>query len=300
MKKIFFLIIAINSLFGVSAFEAGDLDSPNPYGLTKDEKYILKNKTDIQHLKNLIKSQQDTIKEQDKSLKRLKLQFLNYKMKMDTISQKLDGMSTIFPSFEKYNQEIISLKEDLNATNTIVFSLKDQINQLQTNIESNDKLDKENMKIVIGLVEQLAKRLDSMNRKVIKRLSDFRTLPKDVIFSRAVSELKSRHFNRANAMFDYLYKHNYQPAKSLFYLGEVAYRIGQYSTALSYYKKAVKNGLKDDKLTPSLLYHTGYSFEKLNQPGIAKKSYLKLLKDYPNSIFVTYAKKRLQNLENDK
>jgi TolA-binding protein len=98
-------------------------------------------------------------------------------------------------------------------------------------------------------------------------------------------------------MFKYLVKENYKLATSLFYLGEIEYKFARYKTALGFYKKSIQAYSKPTKFTPTLLYHTGYSLEKIGNKEAAKKSYLKLIHDYPNSIFVKYSKKRIQNLE---
>jgi TolA-binding protein len=296
MKKIFFLIILVSSAFAISAFEAGDLDSPNPYGLTKDEKYIWQNKQDIKHLQQLINAQQKIITSQSKDLKRLKLQFLNYKMKVDSLSQKVDGISSMFPSFDSYKQQIQSLKDDLNSTNVILFSLKDEINKLKENVDNNKKLNDQNMQVMVGLVESLAKKIDGINKKLSQKPKDFRSLAKSKILTKAINLYKNGKYNEASDMFDYLYKNKYKPATSLFYLGEIAYKQGRYKIALSYYKKSITLYPKPTKFTPILLYHTGYSFERLNKYAIAKKSYQKIIKDFPKSAFAKYAQKRLQKL----
>ena len=54
MKRLLILPLFISfSLAEPSAFEAGNLDSDTPYGLTKDEKYIWQNKQDIKKLKEI-------------------------------------------------------------------------------------------------------------------------------------------------------------------------------------------------------------------------------------------------------
>jgi hypothetical protein len=61
MKKLLFLLPLL--LFAdVDPFNAGNLNSPNPYGLTRDEKAILKNKNEIDKNKNSIKKLEDEIK----------------------------------------------------------------------------------------------------------------------------------------------------------------------------------------------------------------------------------------------
>jgi TolA-binding protein len=288
MKKfiIFFFIIFLNA--DPSAFEAGDLDSNNPYGLTKDEQYIWKNKQDIKQLQKLVESQQKIIKAQQKSLSTLKLQFLNYKMKVDTISQQLDGIKTVLPDLDTMNNELASLKQDLNATNVILFKLKDDV-------DNNKKLNEKNINTIVGLIEKLAKRIDKIQNT--KTEVDFRLWSKSKIFTKAVDYYHKSKLAKAKEMFLYLYNQKYKLGQTAFYLGEINYKFAYYKNALAYYKKSIQN-TKDMKIyyMDDLLYHTGYSLEKIGNKEAAKKSYLKLIHDFPKSIFVKFAKKRLKNL----
>jgi len=298
MKKISLFLIVTNLLVAApSAFLAGDIDSPNPYGLTKDEKYIWQNKQDIKTLQNIVHQQQKIISEQTKDLNKIKLQFLNYKMKIDTISQQLDGIKTILPNVNAINLNIQTLKQDLNATNSLMFSLKDEVNNLKNDIAQNKKVNNHNINTIINLVENLAKKIDKANIDINNKKNDFTNLPKSKILSKAIYYFNKSQFSKASKMFNYLYKQNYKKATILFYLGEIEYKKGLYKNALSFYKNSIKTYSKPTKFTPTLLYHTGYSLEKLGNKEAAKKSYLKLINDFPKSIFVKYSKKRLDNLE---
>jgi len=97
-----------------------------------------------------------------------------------------------------------------------------------------------------------------------------------------------------------LYEKKYRLSETLFYLGEIKYRTAHYKESLAFYKKSISNTKKTTYFTDDLLYHTGYSFEKLHNKEAAKKSYMKLINDFPNSIFIKYAKSRLKNLEKSK
>jgi TolA-binding protein len=83
----------------------------------------------------------------------------------------------------------------------------------------------------------------------------------------------------------------------LFYLGEINYKNSKFKDAISFYKKSTQYLKKTQYFTDDLLYHTGYAFEKLKNYDAAKKSYLKLIHDFPKSTLAKYAKKRLENLE---
>ena len=299
MKKLLLLAVANFLLAAPSAFLAGDLDSPNPYGLTKDEKYIWKNKQNIKKLQNIVNKQQKIIAQQTKDLQNLKLQFVNYKLKVDTLSQQLDGIKTILPNINNISVDITNLKQDLNSTNMVMFALKDEVDKLKIQINKNEKINDNNTNTIISLVENLAKKIDKLKKDIYiqKQKTDFTTWSKSKIFSNAIKNFNNKNYAKAQEMFSYLYEHNYKPATSLFYLGEIEYKYGRYKAALGFYKKSIQKYPKPAKFTPILLYHTGYSLEKLGNKVAAKKSYLKLIHDFPKSIFVKYAKKRLENLE---
>jgi len=316
MKQLF-LLLMVSFCFGEpSVFDAGNLDSNQPYGLSKDEKYIWKNIQSIKKLNKIVKIQSLQYKKQQKELNSCKLKLLDLKMKTDNLNQKIDGMETIFPYFDKLSIDLKTLKHEFNRTKTIVLSsvtdivnLKNQVTQLKTDINNLQQIvnnNKDNTKMVIGLIDQLVLHIDKIDSKLttlnkkLKQNSDFRNLPKSVIFNKALNYFKVSQYTKAKEMFNYLYNQKYKPATSLFYLGEIEYKRGHYKQALSFYKNSVKEYPKSTSFTAELLYHTGYSFEKLNNPKAAKISYQKILNDYPDSIFVKYAKKRLDNLEKTK
>ena len=308
MKKLLFLISLLSVGYAEpSAFLAGDLDSDNPYGLTKDEKYIWQNKQAIKKLTKLVNSQQQIIDKQSKELKRLKIQFLNYKLKVDNLAQQVDGVKSILPLFDNVSLKVENIKKDLNSTNRVLFALKDEVNNLKTNVNENKKINDSNIQTIIALIEKLATNVDKIEKEIdkkieekIKEKNDFRNWPLKDIFSKAVYNFNHSELTKAKEMFLYLNEKKYKLPYVLFYLGEIEYKRGHYKTALAYYKKTIKLTKNNTYYMDDLLYHTGYSFEKLGNIEAAKKSYMKLVQDYPKSILVKYAKKRIENLEKSK
>jgi TolA-binding protein len=294
MKKfiILFLFISV-SLAETSAFEAGNLDSPNPYGLTEDEKHILQNKEDIKNLKELVLSQTKLIKKQQTELNKLKVKLLNSKMKLDLLSQKMAGVETLLPAFEINIAEVKKLKKEFNQTKIETLNLKEIV-------KANQIVEQNNTQKIIQLVEILAKNLDKLENKFnsFKNKKDnFKSLTKYSMFDKAIKYFRKGSFTKAKEIFSYLYEQNYKPATTLFYLGEIEYKRGRFKKALSFYKNSIQKYPKNTFFTAELLYHTGYSLQKIGQKEAAKKSYLKIIHDFPDSIFVKYAKKRIESLE---
>ena len=80
--------VAINSLYlsaaEPSAFGAGNLNNPNPYGLTSSEKTVLENK---------------------KALKNVVVHSNNQANKVDSLRERLDGLQSIIESLSRKSQE---------------------------------------------------------------------------------------------------------------------------------------------------------------------------------------------------
>jgi len=91
-----------------------------------------------------------------------------------------------------------------------------------------------------------------------------------------------KSYPEAQALYTELLNRNYKPAKVNFNLGEIAYSQKSYSTAIEHYKSSI--ALFDKAAyTPTLLYHTGASFEKLGKTKEAQGFYKALKESYPDS-----------------
>jgi len=297
MKTFIFFFLFTSLLFAeTSAFEAGNLDSPNPYGLTQDEKHILQNQEDIKNLKELVISQTKLLKNQQTEINRLKLKLLNYKMTLDLLKQKMAGVETLLPQFEQNGVDLEKLKKEFNQTQIATLNLEEVV-------KGNQLREQNNTQRIINLIETLAQNLDKLENKFNSfknKKDDFKSLSKYKMFDKAISYFRKSEFSKAKEIFSYLYEKNYKPATTLFYLGEIEYKRGHFKNALAFYKNSIQKYPKNTFFTAELLYHTGYSLQKIGQKEAAKKSYLKIINDFPDSIFVKYAKKRIENLEKTK
>lgn len=91
-----------------------------------------------------------------------------------------------------------------------------------------------------------------------------------------------KSYNDAQAYYKELLNRNYKPAKVNFTLGEIAYTQKAYSGAIEYYKASI--ALHDKAAyIPTLLYHTGSSFDKLGKGKEAQSFYKALKENYPTS-----------------
>ena len=98
----------------------------------------------------------------------------------------------------------------------------------------------------------------------------------------ADDHFEKKSYPEAQVLYTELLNRNYKPAKVNFNLGEIAYSQKSYSSAIEYYKSSMS--LFDKAAyTPTLLYHTGASFEKLGKAKEAQGFYKALKDTYPDS-----------------
>jgi len=283
MKKLFFLV-PIFLFADVNPFTAG-LNSSKPYGLTPQEKAILQNKKEISKLK----VQVDDLNNQ---LNQLKLKLSNYD---DIINQKLSGFSTMLDELNIAKMNIQNLqKNDENQSKQI-----EEINQKISSLEENITAIKESIKEITKIQNDNFETLKAVISEILDRLKKVQTKdlsPKEA-FYKAKKLFFSNRLNKAEKLFLYSFQNSYLPATSTYYLGEIAYKEGNYKKALAFYKKSITIYPKKASFTSRLLYHTGISFLKLGQKNSAKLTFQKLINDFPNSKYANLAKKELEKIK---
>jgi len=283
MKKLIFLI-PLFIFADVNPFNAG-LNSPNPYGLTPQEKSILQNKKEIAKLKIKI----DNLNNQ---LGELKLKLSNYD---DVINQKLSGFSTMLDELNTAKISIQNLQRNeenqskqIEEINKKIVSLEENITAIKESIKEITKIQNENFNTLKAVIVSILDRLNKLQQKDIS--------PKKA-FYKAKKLFFSNRLNKAKELFLYSLQKNYLPATSSYYLGEIAYRKGNYKEALAFYKKSVNLYPKKASFTSSLLFHTAMSFLKLGEKDKAKLTFKKLISDFPHSKYAKLAKKELEKIK---
>lgn len=278
MKKIItfiFLTISLNAA-ETSAFGAGSLDSDNPYGLSESEKIIFENKKQIRY--------------QDQKISELTEQMEGMRSVVDSISSKLgktrqriseidkEGVDIAESELEKIKNDIKELKkiqtENYEKINSVLLKLSSMIDKIDSDYVTHSELKSKSVK----------KKLNKPKKK--SKISNAQKL-KD-----AVALYRKNYYTKARPIFIELSEKSYKPATTNYYLGEISYYKKQYSDAIVYYKKSVGYY---DKATymPTLLLHTGISFDKLNDSENRDKFLQALISSYPNSSEAKIAKDHL-------
>ncbi|MEA1918165.1 MAG: tetratricopeptide repeat protein [Campylobacterota bacterium] len=282
-----------------SVFGAGNLDSPNPYGLTSAEKNILNNKSKLTDIKRETSKQQSTIQ---------------------SIDEKVDGMIGVVDGINQKSHQNFLATESLKKSNE---EQNLNIEELKKSISDNTQTIAQ-FKIVL---QELSKIIDDINRnyvskdehnELIKDVNDFKVLvakelkQKD---NKTSSSTKSNYAGMSNSeieksayeyytkkyytksieQYEHLIKVNYHPARSNYMVGLMNYKRKKYDNALSYFKKSASLYNNAD-YTPTLMLYSATSMQKLGDIKNAKAFFNALIKKYPSANETKSARKALNSL----
>jgi len=269
-----------------SAYGAGDISSPTPYGLTPEEKALLETEKKLKKVQTLANTQGN---------------------KVNSLSERLDGLQTIIEGLVKKTHENRVQLNDITDTNseytkrleTSVTQNSEKLKELQTQLESiRDDLDKKYVTraefdvLVAGfkefrsLVSSELKRMRGESGHSLKKTS------KAQIYKDAQNLYKKKYYTKAIEKYKYLLTHNYKPATSAFKLGEIHYYRKDYATAIAYYKESAKRYSKASYM-PTLMLHTAISMHKTGDKKNAHNFFQAVISKYPSSKEAKIAKKYL-------
>jgi len=279
-----------------SAYGAGDLDSKAPYGLSSSEKKILQNNEKVANLNQSVGS---------------------VKAELGSVSEQYEGVRSIM---DGYGNKIAKMDERIRSLEKTNDELKTENNQLKEYVAEGRKLQNDNQEKIKVVLGELGSLIDSINKNYVpkdkfdqlanevrgKSLSKTTTpapdttkkeTPKDTkpVTSKELSTKDSatlikeaddlyekESYNEAKVLYGELLNRNYKPAKVNFNLGEIAYTQKSYTSAIEHYKTSISLAEKT-AYGPTLLYHTGSSFEKLSKSKEAQAFYKALKDTYPDS-----------------
>lgn len=282
-KSILFFLAALLPVVGLSnepsAYGAGDLDSKNPYGLSKNEQKILQNNQKVSNLNQTVGTVQ---------------------AELSKVSEDYEGVRSVI---DGYGSKIAKLEERLRLLEQSNEELRTENNQLKEYVAESRKIQVENQEKVKAALTEMGSLIDSINKNYVAKdaktknstathddvkkekaapLKDLGTKDSATLMKEADDLLDKKSYKEAKVYYDELLKRNYKPAKHNFQLGEIAYNLKSYSEAIEFYKASI--ALYDKaSYTPTLLYHTGSSFEKLGKAKDAQNFYKALKQGYPDS-----------------
>jgi len=279
-----------------SAFGAGDLDNPNPYGLTKAEKKILENKetlanvkgtsrknksrlTEVEEslagVKSIVEGMSEGNRESRQDLQSLKTDMTNMKLSSTEMTERIDGI--VATNEENINQLKIVMGE--------LSSLIDTINTRYVSKEEYNKLAQEINSFKLEVSKQLKKIASSGN-------STWDNKSSANVANAAKKLFDKKKYADAIDAYEHLIKKNYKPAAAHYYIGESYFQLNEYSNAVAYFKESAKRYSKG-KYMPNLMFHTGISLQKTNDDEGAQQFFQAVVAKYPNSSEAKKAKKFL-------
>lgn len=306
MKHVLFILVTATflpwSLYGSepSAFGAGDLDSPSPYGLTKNEKIVLENK---------------------KKLEGLSQKTFTVNSKIDALRERVDGFQTVVETVVKTsNQNSLDLNALLQNSKENAISQGERNQKIDDLIKSNS----ENIEKIRVLLTEMSSVVDVINKNyvskdefnnLVKEINDlksllgskFQTASKPLhastesmsvtqIFANAETSYKAKEYEKAKEYYAALLEKNYKGAYVNYMLGEISYKNKAYENAIAYYKES---GVRVEKASymPSLILHTALCMQKTKDLSGAKQFFSALVESYPKTAEAKEAKKILSRLK---
>ena len=290
-----------------SAFGAGDLSNPEPYGLTSNEKVILDNK---------------------KRLHKVVVKSNNQANEVDSLRERIDGLQSIIESLSrKAHNNKIALKK-LNEESALKSENSDEYEKRISEVVGSNseniaqaKAEIEKLKIVVSEVSLL---LDTINKDYVTK-AEFNSLVNDVnnfktlvakelkaslkakklaksklasisnaeIYKQAQAYFDKKWYTKAIEHYDFLIKKNYKPAYSHYMIGEMNYRRKNYANAITYFKKSASL-YANASYMPKLMLHSAISMHKTGDKKNAQTFFKAVVAKYPQSSEAKEAKKYIK------
>jgi TolA-binding protein len=280
-----------------SAFGAGDLNNPKPYGLTSNEKVILETKD---------------------SLHKVAVKSNNQANELDSLRERVDGFQGIIESLSrKAHNNKVNLQKVVESNSLNLLSTQEYEKRLGTLVQSNS----DNIEKLKTLTSEMSTLLDSINTHYVSK-DEFNALVNDVnnfkalvakeldgkskssskanstslessdVYNQAKIDFDKKNYTKAIESYEYLIKQNYKPAYAHYMIGEMNYMRKNYSAAISYFKKSSSLYSKASYM-PSLMLHSAISMDKTGDSAHANAFYEAILSKYPDSTEAKYARKNL-------
>jgi TolA-binding protein len=282
-----------------SAFGAGDLNSPSPYGLTKEEELLLQNK---------------------QNLKKVTVKSNNQSNELQSLRDRIDGLQSIIETLSRKSHQNKLDLYNINKVNEEKKLSSDEFQKRLMELSDSNTQEIEKLKLII---KELSSLIDGINKNYVSK-DEFNSLVKSVnsfkdlvskelkgstssgaaknkfgsksnaqIAKEAKENYDKKHYTEAIEMYEYLIESNYKPARAHYMIGEMQYYRKNYADAIAYFKKSAKLYSKASYM-PTLMYHTAFAMKYTGDNANAKTFFNALIKKYPSSKYVNEAKKQLE------
>lgn len=283
--------IALLNASEPSVFGAGDLNHPNPYGLTHEEKLILENKKEIQAVLQKNSAQN---------------------AKVQTVAERIEGMQGILEGLsQQSNENSLALKK-IQERLALDANTSGIINDLSKQVQANT----ENIAQFKTLMGELSHIVDGINANYVTK-EQFAALIKQLkinlptqtslpvssvkgagesIEQRAMQLFNEKKYDDAQQIYQQMIQQKSKVPESLYMIGETYYERGNFKEAILYYKDSASRNEKALYM-PTLLLHSGISMEKIGDMAAAKAFYNATVSKYNGSGAAKEAQERLSKVK---
>lgn len=280
---------AVSTLYSaeVSVFEAGNINSDSPYGLTENEKILFEQRQQIEKL--------------SKELAHMRSQYERLEGQIEGVQSVLDGTASKVGQSDAQAKTLVRRVEFLDSNLSSISAQFEQLKELANQTREVQETNNERVRTVLAEISSLIdsinanyapkSQLDALEQKIEAiensktsqtNSSDLESKEGAVLIKEALEHFEANRLDESKIRYELLVQKNYMPARSNYYLGEIAYKKEQWRTAIKHYKISIDLYDKADYI-PKLLYHTAISFDKIGEPSNANPFYNALKTNYPNS-----------------
>lgn len=272
MKKKFIFAALFGAVFlfseEVSVFDAGNVNSENPYGLTENEQILLKNKQRLDQIQSSLRTQEDNIDGLRSVIEGTNKQISNLEQRLSDVEIRATGKSNSNKVSTINKQEITQMQDDIAWIKEQIKIINSKLGNTITQQKKNDV--------------DFKKKSDTQD--IENQTQNSQNTPKSSaeILKEADELYKNKNYTDAKGLYSTLKTVKFQPAKVNFMLGEIAYFEQDYNTALVYYKTSLNLSDKSEFMS-KLLYHSAISLDKIGDTKNANKFYSYLKSKFPNS-----------------
>ncbi len=265
LKKILLAGVLAPAIFAeTSAFDAGNVNLQEPYGLTENEKVLLENKKKVE---NLSKG------------------YTGVDFKTNKALERIEGIQTVIDDLNNktYNFEgkLLELEKNSNQKNAEIVKIQKELNNQKNSINQLKKA-----------VSELTSLVESLATSKVTKVQNFDNTSTDNVetpankLANAMNFYKNKEYDEAAKIFEELASIKHKPAQCNFYLAQIAYEQKKYKDAIYYYKVSSDlyktQGVKSPNM-PLILLNTANSLKAINQVDKANNFYAVLKKEFPNS-----------------
>lgn len=285
-----------------SAFGAGDVNNPTPYGLSNTEATLLETKKNLQKvvaksnnqanevdslrervdgLQTIIETISVTSRENKLKLKSLEDEHKSGGGKGEYGQRVADSMQVNAKEIEKINLQIAEISKLIDEINKS-YVRKDEFNALVNDVNKFKDLLSKELKTT-----PKSKQTDTKETKELSN-ADMDTKAKELY--------DKKLYNDSLELYKELIDKNYKPAYCHYMVGEIEYYKNNFAEAIAYFKKSATLSAKANYM-PTLLLHTAISMEKSGDKKNAQTFYSAVVSQYPQSPQADMAKKKLSSVK---